>query len=129
MSNNSSSVKASSTTSGEVPSQRYSPYTTMVGTVSSKFSEAASPAEVAEAVTKGKAYAALKEKQDKWRMAEKTVKDLESVKSRSADEESRLNEAKRYLLLNEKPAGAGRKTRRGKKKGKKSKKSLRRRAH
>lgn len=126
MSSNSSSVKASSTTSGEAPYSRgYSPYE--ISTASP--TKIAAPADVAESLTKGKAYAALKEKQDKWRMAEKTVKDLESVKSRSADEESRLNEAKRYLLLNEKPAGAGRKTRRGKKKGKKSKKSLRRRAH
>ena len=95
--------------------------------VETGFGEAA--AQRREAATKAEAYADLKKRQDAWRQAEKTVKDLQSVKDRSSDEESRLEEAKRYMLLNQKPAGAGRKTRRGKKKAsKKSRKTKGRRA-
>lgn len=82
-----------------------------------------------EKALKESAMASLKQKQDAWRQASKTVKDLEAVKGRSSDEEARLEEAKRYMLMNEKPAGAGRKTKRGKKKAsKKSRKTKGRRA-
>lgn len=84
---------------------------------------------LSEKKLKQSAMSSLKAKQDAWKQAEKTVSDLESVKGRSEDEETRLRDAKRYLLLNEKPQFAGRKTRRGKRKAsKKSRKTKGRRA-
>jgi hypothetical protein len=87
-------------------------------------------AAIFEQRTKSKAADELKRKQDEWRMNEKIVKDLESVKGRSPDEDRRLQDAKRVLLMTDKPAGAGRKTRRRGKKAKKvHRKTKSRRAH
>jgi len=78
--------------------------------------------DVREASVKGEAMADLKKRQDEWKLNEKMVKDLEGMKNRSADEDEKLDNAKRYLLVNTKPAMGGRKSRKHKKGSKKTRK-------
>ena len=78
--------------------------------------------DVREAGVKSDAMSDLKKRQDEWKLNEKMVRDLESIKSRSPDEEEKLDSARRYLLVNTKPQMAGRKTRKHKKGSKKSRK-------
>lgn len=78
--------------------------------------------DVREASVKGEAMADLKKRQDEWKLNEKMVKDLEGIKNRSPDEDEKLDSAKKYLLVNTKPAMGGKKTRKHKKGSKKTRK-------
>jgi hypothetical protein len=79
-------------------------------------------AEVMEADMKKAAMDSLKARQDKWKLMTKTKSDLQSLKTRSPDEQEKLDEANKYLLMNTKPAMGGKKSRRHKKGSKKTRK-------
>lgn len=78
--------------------------------------------DVRESSLKGEAMSDLKKRQDEWKLNEKMVKDLQGIKNRSPDEQEKLDEAKRYLLVNTKPQMAGKKSRKNKKGSKKTRK-------
>jgi hypothetical protein len=96
--------------------------------VSNPFGE--KQAEVMEADKKKEAMDSLRSRQNMWNLMSKTKSDLESVKNRSLDEDEKLQQARKYLLVNVKPQMAGRKSRKhkkGSKKTRKHKKASRRR--
>jgi beta-glucosidase-like glycosyl hydrolase len=79
-------------------------------------------AELMEADVKQAAANSLKARQDTWKLMSKIKSDLESLKTRSPEEQEKLDEANKYLLLNTKPAMGGKKSRKHKKGSKKTRK-------